>query len=94
MAKPTVEIVYCPRCGWLTRSAWMAQEILGTFADEVGAVTLVPGETGGIFEITCGGRSVWSRAGDGGFPDIAELKRRLRDIVAPGRDLGHVDKQH
>ena len=93
MAKPTVEIVYCPRCGWLTRSAWMAQEILATFVDDVGAVTLIPGETGGIFEISCDGRPVWSRAGDGGFPDIAELKRRLRDIVSPGRDLGHIDKQ-
>ena len=25
------------------------------------------------------------------FPDAAELKRRLRDRVAPERDLGHVE---
>jgi hypothetical protein len=33
------------------RSAWMAQELLHTFADDLAEVTLRPG-TGGIFEIT------------------------------------------
>jgi len=92
MAKPVLDIEYCPRCGWLTRSAWMAQELLATFTDELGGVTLRPGEMGGVFEITCDGVSVWSRKSEGGFPDIAELKRRVRDIVAPDRTLGHVEK--
>jgi selenoprotein W-related protein len=92
MVKPVLEIEYCPRCGWLARSAWMAQEVLSTFAEELGGVTLKPSETGGVFEITCAGVAVWSRKNDGGFPDIAELKRRVRDIVAPGRPLGHVEK--
>jgi selenoprotein W-related protein len=35
---------------------------------------------------------VWSRRAEGRFPDIAELKQRVRDVVAPGRDLGHIDK--
>ena len=94
MSKPVIEIVYCPRCGWLTRSAWMAQELLTTFSEELGGVTLKPSETGGVFEITCGEATVWSRKGEGGFPDIAELKRRVRDLVAPERELGHVDRSH
>lgn len=94
MSKPTVEIVYCPRCGWLTRSAWMAQELLTTFTDELGGVTLTPSETGGVFEISCDGKPIWSRKGEGGFPDIAELKRRVRDVAAPERALGHVEKNH
>jgi hypothetical protein len=31
---------------------------------------------------------------DGGFPETKELKRRVRDVIEPGRDLGHVDRQH
>ncbi|RDA82516.1 hypothetical protein CP532_1661 [Ophiocordyceps camponoti-leonardi (nom. inval.)] len=34
---------------------------------------------------------LWDRSVDGGFPETKELKRRLRDVVEPGRNLGHVD---
>jgi selenoprotein W-related protein len=86
-----VEIAYCTQCRWLLRAAWMAQELLTTFERELASLTLVPG-TGGIFEVRVEGVPVWSRAADGGFPDIAELKRRVRDRVAPERPLGHVDR--
>lgn len=89
--KPLVEIEYCTQCRWLLRAAWMAQELLSTFEEEIGGVTLVPG-TGGVFEVRVGGRRVWSRKGEGGFPEISELKRRVRDVVAPERDLGHLDR--
>lgn len=90
--KPGVAIEYCRQCRWLLRAAWMAQEILSTFEDEVGGVTLVPG-TGGVFNVSVGGAVVWSRKDEGRFPDIAELKQRVRDRVAPERDLGHVDRR-
>ncbi|MCF3638960.1 SelT/SelW/SelH family protein [Rhizobium sp. TRM95111] len=89
-AKPHVTIVYCTQCNWLLRAAWMAQELLSTFSDTLGAVTLVPG-TGGNFEIRVGDQVVWERKRDGGFPGPKELKQRVRDVVEPGRDLGHVD---
>jgi selenoprotein W-related protein len=54
-------------------------------------VTLVPG-TGGVFIVSVGGKTVWSRKDEARFPDIAELKQRVRDCVAPERDLGHVDR--
>jgi selenoprotein W-related protein len=88
---PRVEIVFCTQCRWLLRAAWMAQELLTTFADELGEAALVPG-TGGVFEIRVDGELVWDRAAQGGFPDIKELKQLVRDRVAPGRDLGHVDR--
>ncbi len=87
-----IEIVYCTRCRWLLRAAWMAQELLTTFEREIASLSLCPGD-GGIFEVRVDGAAVWSRAADGGFPDIAELKRRVRDRVAPGRPLGHLDRQ-
>ena len=89
--KPTVTIIYCTQCNWLLRAGWMAQELLSTFSLELGAVTLRPG-TGGIFEIRVDDALIWERKRDGGFPDIKTLKQRVRDIVDPGRDLGHVDR--
>ncbi len=87
---PRVEIVYCRQCRWLMRAAWMAQELLTTFEGELGEVALIPG-TGGIFEIRVDGQSVWSRKEEGRFPEAKELKQRVRDRVAPDKDLGHSD---
>jgi selenoprotein W-related protein len=69
----------------------MAQELLTTFAAELGEVALVPG-TGGVFEVRAHDHLIWSRAAQGGFPDIKELKQLVRDRVAPGKDLGHADR--
>jgi len=69
----------------------MAQELLTTFADELGSVALVPDNTGGVFEVRVGDKLVWSRKEHGRFPDIKELKQIVRDEIAPERDLGHSD---
>jgi selenoprotein W-related protein len=44
-----------------------------------------------VFEIRVDGRLIWSRNDAGRFPEAKELKQLVRDEVAPGRDLGHVD---
>lgn len=88
MSRPRVEIEYCRQCQWLLRAAWLAQELLSTFGDDIGEVALVPGR-GGIFEVRAQGRRLWSRAAEGRFPEAKELKQRLRDLIDPGRDLGH-----
>jgi selenoprotein W-related protein len=90
--RPTLEIEYCRRCRWLLRAAWMAQELLSTFEEELGGVTLVPNSEGGVFEVRLAGERIFSRAEAGRLPEILELKRLVRDRVAPGRDLGHVDR--
>ena len=41
-AEPMVEIMYCRLCGWGLRAGWMAQELLATFAEEIGSVVLTP----------------------------------------------------
>lgn len=89
--KPAVTIAYCTQCNWLLRSCWMAQELLSTFATELGSVTLIPG-TNAIFEIRVGEDLIWERKRDGGFPDIRDLKQMIRDRVNPDRDLGHIDR--
>lgn len=89
--KPCARIEYCTQCRWLLRAAWLAQELLTTFEVEMGEVALRPG-TGGVFRVTVEGVAVWDRVRDGGFPDAKDLKRRVRDVIAPGRDLGHNDR--
>ncbi|NEU13794.1 SelT/SelW/SelH family protein [Methylobacterium sp. BTF04] len=91
VAKPRVAITYCTQCQWLLRAAWMAQELLSTFRDDLGEVALVPG-TGGVFVIACGPDIIWDRTVDGGFPDVKALKQRVRDRLVPTRDLGHIDR--
>jgi selenoprotein W-related protein len=91
MTKPRIAITYCTQCHWLLRAAWMAQELLSTFSDEVGEVALCPA-TGGAFRIEVDAEMIWERKRDGGFPDVKTLKQLVRDRLAPGRDLGHVDR--
>jgi len=88
---PRVEIEYCTQCRWLLRAAWMAQELLTTFQNEIGELVLLPG-TGGVFEIRVDQDVVWSRSTEGRLPEMKELKQRVRDRIAPGRDLGHSDR--
>ncbi|UUY06683.1 SelT/SelW/SelH family protein [Pseudomonas sp. J452] len=89
--KPEVTITYCTQCQWLLRAAWLAQELLSTFSDELGKVSLEP-STGGVFRIACDGVQLWERKADAGFPEAKVLKQRLRDLIDPARDLGHSDR--
>ena len=88
-----ISIHYCNQCRWMLRAAWMAQELLTTFEEELSEVTLRPG-TGGIYDISLNGELVWSRKAEGRFPDIKELKQKVRDLVSPQRDLGHTDRKN
>jgi selenoprotein W-related protein len=87
-----IEIRYCSQCRWLLRAAWMAQELLTTFDQEIAELALQPG-SGGIFEVHANGELVWSRKLEGRFPEITELKQRVRDRIAPERSLGHADRK-
>jgi len=89
--KPRVSITYCTQCRWLLRAAWLAQELLTTFEQELGEVALRPG-TGGGFEIQVGDELIWSRKQEGRFPEAKEVKQRVRDRIAPERNLGHSDR--
>ncbi len=91
MPLPVVTITYCTGCNWLLRSAWMAQELLSTFQNDLGEVALRPG-TGGVFEITLDGELIWERKRDNGFPDVKVLKQMVRDRIDPARSLGHIDR--
>lgn len=92
----SVTVEYCPECNWLARAAWVAQELLQTFRQELNlGVALVPSSVAGRFDVTLNESSVphrvWSRKVDG-FPDIKSIKQRIRDHVNGERSLGHTDR--
>ncbi|MDB5250358.1 MAG: SelT/selW/selH selenoprotein [Segetibacter sp.] len=91
--KPVITIEYCPKCGWLLRAAYMAQEILTTFSEDLKGVTLQPAEISGRYSISVNDEKIFDRKEQGRFPEIKELKQLIRDKVAPEKDLGHSDKK-
>jgi len=89
--KSSVIIEYCPKCHWLLRAAYMAQEFLTTFEGDIKSVTLIPSEINGRYTIHIDQQKIFDRKEFGGFPEIKELKQLIRDKVAPGKNLGHTD---
>ena len=91
MEKPTIEIEYCIKCKWLIRATWISQELLQTFSNELNSIKLIPSHISGIFEIRCNRKLVWERNKKEGTPKIKLLKQQIRDIIAPEKNLGHID---
>ena len=91
--KATITIEYCPKCGWLLRSGYMAQELLTTFTDELNGVLLKPSEIAGRFIISVNEEKLFDRKEQQRFPEIKELKQLVRDKIAPEKTLGHSDKK-
>ncbi|MDQ8180909.1 SelT/SelW/SelH family protein [Pelagicoccus sp. SDUM812005] len=89
---PRISILYCSQCNWMLRAAWLAQELLNTFGQDLGEVALQPG-TGGIMEIRLDGELIFSRKEAGRFPESKELKQLVRDRIDPDRPLGHSDRK-
>ncbi|PNP38618.1 selenoprotein W-like protein [Trichoderma gamsii] len=107
---PRITIQFCTQCKWMLRAAYYAQELLSTFSLSLGEVALQPSTGGtfivtiyhpstSLSESSLNPPSIqstvlWNRKIDEGFPETKELKRRVRDVIEPGRDLGHVDRDH
>lgn len=90
--KHVITIEYCPRCHWLLRAAYMAQELLTTFEEELESVALKPSEVGGRYTISINNEMVFDRKRHGGFAEIKEIKQMVRDVIAPEKSLGHADR--
>ena len=88
-----INIEYCPKCHWLLRAAYMAQEFLTTFDGDLHSVTLQPSTSNGSFIISVNNQIVFNRKDFGGFPEIKELKQMIRDVVNPEKSLGHADRK-
>jgi selenoprotein W-related protein len=93
MIKPVISIEYCPKCGWMLRSAYLAQELLTTFTEDLHGVMLCPSEINGRFIIRVNNEEIFDRKKTGRFPEVKELKQQVRDLVNPNKSLGHSDKK-
>lgn len=77
----------------------VSQELLTTFNGTLVEVALRPNHAGrGTFmvyldvdEDESSPIVIWDRKEEGRFPEAAELKQRVRDILEPERSLGHSD---
>ncbi len=76
----------------MLRAAWLAQELLTTFEEDLKSVSLIPG-TGGIFEVHLNNVLLFSRQQAERFPESKELKQLIRDQIDPDRPLGHSDRK-
>ncbi len=88
MPAPRVEIRYCTRCRFMLRAAYLAQELLSTFENDLAEVALVP-SSGGILEVLLDGETIATNRETKKTPDAGEVKRLLRDRIAPERKVGH-----
>ncbi|KAK4055171.1 hypothetical protein OIV83_000451 [Microbotryomycetes sp. JL201] len=99
---PRVVIEFCDRCRWIHRATWTQTELFMTFAGALQAITLVPRsapDTGGRFRVWLYMQAdeapilAWDRKTEGGFPELKELKQRIRNLISPEQSLGHSDKK-
>lgn len=67
----------------MLRAAYMAQELLTTFTDDMHGVLLQPSEVSGSYIIRVDAVIVFDRIAAGRFPEIKELKQLIRDMIAP-----------
>lgn len=77
----------------MLRAAYMAQELLTTFTEEVHGVLLRPSAISGRYSIFLEEDTIFDRKEKGRFPEIKELKQLIRDRVAPEKSLGHSDRK-
>lgn len=91
--KPVIIIEYCPKCGWMLRAAYMAQELLSTFYEDLHGILLQPSEVSGRYNIRVNDEVLFDRKQSGRFPEIKELKQLVRDKVNPDKSLGHSDNK-
>lgn len=89
---PRVSIDYCTGCRWGLRAGWMAQELLQTFGNVLGEVAIRPSDSSGTFNVWVDGKLIWCRKSEEGFPELKQVKQRVRDVIDPKMSLGHSDK--
>ncbi|KLO12860.1 hypothetical protein SCHPADRAFT_828889 [Schizopora paradoxa] len=96
----SITIEFCDRCRWLHRATWVSTELFLTFPPPIiNGIHIVPlnsEKTAGRFRVwlslSTGPYLVWDRKIEGRFPELKELKQRVRDKIQPGKSLGHSDK--
>jgi selenoprotein W-related protein len=69
----------------------MAQELLLTFESDISELSLKPSSEAGTFQIILNDTLIHCRKSAGDFPELKIIKRKIRDIINPLKNLGHSD---
>lgn len=77
---PTIGIEYCHECGYLGFATKLTEALLRTFEGQLGGVLVIP-STGGAYELTLDGRSIYSTFEEG-MPTQDEAVARVRTALA------------
>ena len=72
----------------MLRAAWLAQELLTTFEEDLIEVVIKP-SSGGIFEVALDGETIATNRETKRMPETGEVKRLVRDRLVPDRRIGH-----
>jgi selenoprotein W-related protein len=89
MKKFKITVEYCPKCKWMLRAAWIAQELLITFEEEIDEISLKPSDISGIFRLYVNDKVAFDRKENGGFAEPKTYKQLIRNHVNPLKSLGH-----
>lgn len=77
----------------MLRVVYTAQELLTTFTEDIHGVLLQLSEVSRSFIIRAAELMIYDRWEARHFPEIKEFKQLVRDMVTPGKSLGHSDKK-
>jgi selenoprotein W-related protein len=77
---PTIGIEYCHECGYLGFATKLTEALLRSFEGQLAGVLVTP-STGGAYEITLDGRSIYSTFEEG-MPTQDEAVERVRATLA------------
>ena len=91
MKENRITIEYCTKCKFMMRSTWISQTLLQTFDGDPPEAALRPSTAPGLWQIFANNQLAWDRKTERGIPKLKNLKRRIRDIIAPNKDLGHAE---
>ena len=89
---PSIEITYCKVLRLGPEGGLDGPRAAGDICGGTRLGDADPGCHRRRLRIRLDGEMIWSRKDKGRFPEITEIKRLVRDGIAPGRSLGHVDK--
>ena len=91
-----ISIEYCIGCRWIHRAHWMSTELLTTFNDNsiLKEVSIRPSSETGTFKIILNEDTVlFNRGEEKRFPELKEIKQKIRNIIDPSKNLGHSDSR-
>lgn len=76
----TISIEYCTSWGYLGRAVALAEHLLKTHKNNITKLILIP-SSGGVFEVSVNGESIFSKKELGRFPEENEVEDEIGKLI-------------